>query len=102
MALMTHAKLIIADEPTTALDVIHRNATVEALLQMRSSGSAILMITHDFSVAAQLGGKLAVMREGRILESGTVGEILSHPQEDYTKALLEASNLTQSVEKGRW
>jgi len=102
MALMTHAKLIIADEPTTALDVVHRNATVEALSQMRSNGSSILMITHDFSVAAQLGGELAVMKEGRILESGTVGEILSHPQEDYTKALIEASALTQSVEKGRW
>lgn len=102
MALMTHAKLIIADEPTTALDVVHRNATVEALSQMRSNGSAILMITHDFSVAAQLGGKLAVMKEGRILESGNVGAILSHPQEDYTKALIEASDLAQSVERGRW
>ncbi len=94
MALMVHAKLIVADEPTTALDVAHRNATVNSFLKLREQGASILLVTHDFAVAAQLGGKILVMKEGIVLEQGEVEEILRHPKAEYTKALLKTARLS--------
>lgn len=94
MALMVNAKLIVADEPTTALDVAHRNATVDAFIQLREQGAAVLLVTHDFAVAAQLGGRLLVMKEGIVLERGEVNQVLQHPESEYTKALLKAARLS--------
>lgn len=94
MTLMTKARVIIADEPTTALDVIHRNDTVKAFLGLQAQGAAILMITHDFAVARQFSGRLLVMKNGKVLEQGKTEDILEHPKADYTKALWAASRLS--------
>ena len=95
MALMVDARLIVADEPTTALDVANRNATVASFVKLRDKGAAVLLVTHDFSVAAQLGGKLLIMKDSEIIERGTVDEVLKSPRQPYTRALLEASRLSR-------
>lgn len=97
MVLMTKAVLVIADEPTTALDVVHRNETIEAFVNLRKNGTAVLMVTHDFAAAVQLGGDIIIMNEGKIIETGTAADILSFPKHIYTKRLLEASVLTTDI-----
>lgn len=99
MALMVEAKLIVADEPTTALDVAHRNAIVETFRALREKGTAVLLVTHDFAVAAQMGGELCVMKDGILLERGSVESVLKNPKAAYTRALLEASRLSNSISK---
>lgn len=98
MALMVNARLLIADEPTTALDVVTRNATVDAFTTLRNQGAAVLLVTHDFAVAQQLGGHLLVMKDGEIVESGQVQAVLANPQHNYTKALIDAHRLSRSEE----
>lgn len=97
MVLMTRARLVIADEPTTALDVVHRNETIEAFAKLRKNGTAVLMVTHDFAAAVQLGGDMIIMNEGEITETGTAADILSSPKHSYTKRLIEASVLTADI-----
>jgi peptide/nickel transport system permease protein len=89
MALANDPDIIIADEPTTALDVTVQ-AQVLALLDelRRSRGLAILFITHDFGVVAQLCDRVAVMYGGRIVETGPTAEILAAPAHPYTKRLI--------------
>lgn len=101
MALMVNARLIVADEPTTALDVVHRNATVEAFAALRERGTAVLLVTHDFSVAAQLGGSLLVMRDGVLIEGGMVEHLLNAPRQPYTRALLDAYRLSRCAPHGK-
>lgn len=91
MAIALEPMLLIADEPTTALDVTTQGlilALIARLQRERSMG--ILLITHDFGIVADVADRVAVMREGRIVESGNVGEVLGAPQHAYTKALLAA------------
>ncbi len=95
MAMMGEAKIVIADEPTTALDVIHRNETINSFLQLRQNGVGIFMVTHDFSAAVQLGGDMLIMKDGMILERGAVHEIVASPRASYTKALITASALSR-------
>ncbi len=97
MVLMVNARLVIADEPTTALDVVHRNETIEAFRQLRENGTAVLMVTHDFAAAVQLGGDMIIMNEGKIIETGKAAEILSAPKHSYTKSLIETSVLTANI-----
>lgn len=97
MALMVDARLIVADEPTTALDTEHKNTTVDALTRLREEGAAILLVTHDFAVASRMGGDLLIMKEGQIVEQGRVDEVLAAPKHTYTKALIEASRLSGMV-----
>lgn len=91
MAMACDPKLLIADEPTTALDVTIQ-AEILALINRlkRENGMAILFITHDMAVVAQMADRVVVMYRGRIVETGTVNQIFENPQEDYTKALLAA------------
>ncbi|MBB3237479.1 ABC transporter ATP-binding protein [Phyllobacterium endophyticum] len=97
-ALALRPGILIADEPTTALDVTVQSQVLDLLVDLKSrSGSGILLITHDIGVVAETADRVAVMRGGRIVETGTVDEVLRSPQHDYTKALL-ASHLT--VDKG--
>lgn len=98
MVLMVRARLVIADEPTTALDVVNRNETIAAFTQLRERGTGVLMVTHDFAAAVQLGGKIVIMNEGEIVEEGAASDILCLPQHSYTKNLIEASVLNS---KGR-
>ena len=93
LAVAGKARLVIADEPTTALDAIHRDRAVEQLLKLRAQGCAILIVTHDFDVARHMGGHLLIMKEGRIVERGNAEEILQNPKAGYTKELIEAIHL---------
>lgn len=83
MAMMLDAKFVLADEPTTALDVIHRNGIIDLFSQMKANGVGILMVTHDFATALQLGGNVLVMKEGKIIESGEVQSVFDHTTEPY-------------------
>jgi peptide/nickel transport system ATP-binding protein len=85
-------KLLIADEPTTALDVSVQAQILELLKGLsRELGTALLLITHDLGVVAQLAQRVAVMYAGQIVEIGTVAEIFARPQHPYTQGLLLAT-----------
>ncbi len=89
MALANDPEVIIADEPTTALDVTVQAQILTLLDELRRDrGMAILFITHDFGVVAQLCDRVAVMYAGRIVEDGTVDDILATPAHPYTKRLM--------------
>jgi len=91
IALACSPKLLIADEPTTALDVTIQAQILELLKDIQEkTGTAILLITHDFGVVANMCEEIVVMNQGRVVEKGTTKEIFSHPKEDYTKNLLAA------------
>ncbi|MBG6216504.1 peptide/nickel transport system ATP-binding protein [Arthrobacter sp. CAN_A6] len=84
-------KLLIADEPTTALDVTVQAEILDLMRNLRNKlNSAIVLITHDMGVVADLADRIAVMRRGEIVETGTVSEIFGNPQHEYTRALLAA------------
>lgn len=91
MALACEPRLLIADEPTTALDVTIQ-AEILALIDRlkRETGTAVMFITHDMAVVAQMADRVVVMYRGNKVEEGTVHEIFENPQHDYTKALLSA------------
>ena len=89
MALSCNPKLLIADEPTTALDVTVQAQILELMKDLRDKlGMAILLITHDLGVVAEMVDEVAVMYGGRIVERGPVSEIFANPQHPYTEALL--------------
>ena len=84
-------KLLIADEPTTALDVTVQAEILDLMRNLRNKlDSAIILITHDMGVVADLADRIAVMRKGLIVETGTAEQIFSNPQHPYTQALLAA------------
>ncbi len=91
MAMACEPRLLIADEPTTALDVTIQ-AEILALMDRlkRETGTAVMFITHDMAVVAQMADRVVVMFRGNKVEEGTVKEIFENPQHDYTKALLAA------------
>ncbi|WP_018750772.1 ABC transporter ATP-binding protein [Paenibacillus sanguinis] len=90
MALLAGANLLIADEPTTALDVTIQAQILKELDRVRrQQGMSMLLITHDLGVVAELADYVYVMREGRIVEQGDVYEIFAAPRHAYTKYLLE-------------
>jgi ABC-type dipeptide/oligopeptide/nickel transport system ATPase component len=91
MALSCNPELLIADEPTTALDATVQKQIVDLLVDInRARGTAILMVTHDFGVVARMCRTVAVMRYGKVVEKGTVQEVLENPQHAYTQALMNA------------
>ena len=91
MALALEPALIIADEPTTALDVTTQAQILHLMKELqRAHGTSILFITHDFGVVAEIADRVAVMRHGKIVEAGSADEVLRNPQADYTKALIAA------------
>jgi peptide/nickel transport system ATP-binding protein len=84
-------KLLIADEPTTALDVTVQAEILDLMRNLRNKlDSAIVLITHDMGVVADLADRIAVMRRGRIVETGTAQEIFNDPRHEYTQQLLAA------------
>ncbi len=84
------AQLIIADEPTKGLDQEMKQHTALLLKKLTESGKSLLVITHDLAVADILGGNMAIMYSGTIVERGTTADILKSPRHPYTKALWEA------------
>jgi len=91
-ALLNAPDLIIADEPTTALDVtIQSQILFEVQKLARETGTAVLWITHDLAVVAELADRVAVMYAGRVVEIGPVDEVLDAPRHPYTLGLLNSS-----------
>ena len=90
-AMICKPKILIADEPTTALDVTIQAQIVELLRRInRTQKTAILFISHDLSLVRMLCERVAVMQQGRVVESGRAEDIFLHPQEEYTKLLIAA------------
>jgi ABC-type glutathione transport system ATPase component len=91
MALVLEPKLLIADEPTTALDVTTQKQILNLIRELqRDHGTAVLFITHDMGVVAEIADRVAVMRRGKLVETGSLSTILRNPQAEYTRDLLSA------------
>ena len=91
IALACQPKILIADEPTTALDVTIQAEILALINRLKEeTGTAVMFITHDMAVVAQMADRVVVMYQGKKVEEGTVHEIFSNPQHDYTKSLLAA------------
>jgi oligopeptide/dipeptide ABC transporter ATP-binding protein len=89
MALSCNPALLVADEPTTALDVTIQAQILELMKELRGRlGTAILMITHDLGVVAEMADRVVVMYAGKVVEQGTVADVFNRPQHPYTEALL--------------
>jgi peptide/nickel transport system ATP-binding protein len=91
MALALEPKVLIADEPTTALDVTTQAQILKLMKQLKDRhGTTVLFITHDFGVVAEIADRVAVMQHGKIVETGTAADVLRSPKHPYTQALLAA------------
>lgn len=100
LATANNPSVLIADEPTTALDVTVQAEILDLLRQLASEGVAVLLITHDMGVVADVAVAVAVMRHGRIIERGDVRTIFASPSHDYTRQLLAAVPRLNSLRGG--
>lgn len=102
IALACEPKLLIADEPTTALDVTIQAQILELMMELKQKlGMAIIMITHDLGVVASMCDKIAVMYAGKVIEYGTTDDIFYRPSHEYTKGLLRSIPRLDEKEKTR-
>ena len=91
MAMSLKPELLLADEPTSALDVTVQAQVIRQMLELReSTGTAIVLVTHNIGVAAYLSDRIGVMQRGRLVELGDSQELIEHPKHPYTRGLLEA------------
>lgn len=101
-ALVLRPRLLIADEPTTALDVTIQAQILETLKDInRREGTAILFISHDLGVVKALCSRVVVMKQGKIVETGPVDEVFYHPREDYTRLLVASRPTRKKLRGGR-
>ena len=101
MALVTQPKVLIADEPTTALDVTVQAQILELLVQLQDRhGMAIVLITHDLGVVADVADRIAVMRSGAIVEEQPCEPLFAAPQHEYTRSLLAATPRLAGASEG--
>ena len=101
MALASRPRLLLADEPTTALDVTLRGQILELLADLqRQTGMAVLLITHDLNLVRRFADRVAVMEQGYLVEQGTVASVFQQPQHPYTRRLIE-SRPARDVEEPR-
>ena len=99
MALACQPKLLLADEPTTALDVTLRVQILDLLTELQArNGMAVLLITHDLNLVRRFADRVAVMENGHIVEQGTVAEVFARPQHPYTRKLIDSKPTRDVVE----
>ena len=92
MALASRPRLLLADEPTTALDVSLRGQILDLLDKLqRETGMAVLMITHDLNLVRRFADRVAVMEHGQLVEAGTVAQIMNEPRQPYTQRLIAST-----------
>lgn len=92
-ALVTRPPLIVADEPTTALDATVAATVLDLLAGLRDRGTALLLVSHDLAAVARVADRVLVLRDGVVVEEGTTGDVLRAPQHPYTRALVDAARL---------
>lgn len=91
MAMSLKPRLLLADEPTSALDVTVQAQVIRQMMELRAStGTAIVLVTHNIGVAAYLSDRIGVMQRGRLVELGETARVIDHPRDDYTRSLLRA------------
>jgi peptide/nickel transport system ATP-binding protein len=90
MGLLLKPKLIIADEPTTALDVLIQAQIVNLLKKLKKEGTSIVLITHDLAILSEIAEKIGVMYGGKMIEFGTSQDIFKNPKHPYTQGLLKS------------
>lgn len=91
LAMLMNPKVLLADEPTSALDpVIQKQVLSQLLLLPRKQHAALLMVTHDLGTAAAMADRILVLKDGELEEQGSARQILTHPEKEYTRQLLEA------------
>lgn len=102
MALANDPQLLLCDEPTTALDVTVQSQVLELIsAQVSARGTGLLFITHDLAVVARMCTRVLVLNQGRIVEQGEIDSVFSAPTHSYTRALLAASDISATDERGR-
>lgn len=89
-AIVCEPKLVLADEPTTALDVSIQRRILQLFRVLKEEGKAVVIITHDFGVVAEVGDRVIVLKEGEMVEEGDVLSVFDSPKHEYTKRLLSA------------
>lgn len=90
IALLLTPKLVIADEPTTALDVLVQAQVISLLKKLKKEGTSFVLISHDLGIISEISDKVCIMYAGKIVEFGTLQEVYSSPRHPYTKALLKS------------
>ena len=90
MALLLKPKFVIADEPTTALDVLVQAQIINLLKKMKKDGMSIMLITHDLAIISEVAEKIGIMYAGKMIEFGSASEIYKNPKHPYTQALLRS------------
>jgi peptide/nickel transport system ATP-binding protein len=88
MGLLAHSHVLIAAQPTSSLDLTTQAAILEELVRLKNEGMAIVLITHDLGVVAQMADDVYVLKDGKIVDSGTVYDVFESPKHEYTKSLL--------------
>ena len=102
IALACNPKILIADEPTTALDVTIQAQIMELIADLQEKlGTAVILVTHDLGVVADVADRIQVMYAGQIIEHGTIDEIFKNPQHPYTWALLQSVPRLDTENKGK-
>jgi peptide/nickel transport system ATP-binding protein len=90
MALLLKPKFVIADEPTTALDVLIQAQIVNLLKDLKKDGMSFMLITHDLAVLSEIANKIGIMYGGQMVEFGSSEEIYNNPKHPYTQGLLKS------------
>lgn len=94
MAMISDPKLLILDEPTTALDVTTQIEVLHSFKKLiKENNTAAIYVTHDLSLVAQIADHILVLKDGKQIEYGTTDQIINNPKEDYTKALIDAAHV---------
>jgi peptide/nickel transport system ATP-binding protein len=100
MALLMDPELLIADEPTTALDVLVQSQIIDLLKKLRQEkGISVILITHDLAIVSQIADSIAIMYAGKLVELGSAEEVYKDPKHPYTQALIAAIPKLRSSEK---